>query len=432
MPTKATPEVSAIASSALVRVIGRRDLTAIVINSMIGVGVFGLPSVIAGLTGTWSPLVVLLGALGMMPIVLCVAEVGSRFDVAGGPYRYTQQAFGDTVGFHVGWLLVWTRLLSGAAVLNVMTSYLATIIPWVGTPAGRALTMVVAVILFTAVNVRGVKQAAWTVNLFTLAKLLPLMLLIVLGIVVVRGEVIATQQISTPQWTDALLQMVFAYAGFEVALVVASEMRRPREDSAFALIVAMLIITAIYALVQITVTGVLPNAAASKAPIADTLRIVLGVAGGVIASLGAVVSAYGWLTGNALLVPRMPFSMAERGELPRAFARVHESFRTPHVAIITCSVITLAIGLAGTFAATATLSAIGRLIVYGLTCGSLIVLRRRGHPPAGFVVPGGPVFAVVGIGFSIWLLSTRSFAQAWIIGAIILAGVIVRWLARRV
>jgi basic amino acid/polyamine antiporter, APA family len=432
MPTKATPEVSAIASSALVRVIGRRDLTAIVINSMIGVGVFGLPSVIAGLTGTWSPLVVLLGALGMMPIVLCVAEVGSRFDVAGGPYRYTQQAFGDTVGFHAGWLLVWTRLLSGAAVLNVMTSYLATIIPWVGTPAGRALTMIVAVILFTAVNVRGVKQAAWTVNLFTLAKLLPLMLLIVLGIVVVRGDVIATQQISSPQWTDALLQMVFAYAGFEVALVVASEMRRPREDSAFALIVAMLIITAIYALVQITVAGVLPNAAASKAPIADTLRIVLGVTGGVIASLGAVVSAYGWLTGNALLVPRMPFSMAERGELPRAFARIHDSFRTPHIAIITCSVITLAIGLAGTFAATATLSAIGRLIVYGLTCGSLIVLRRRGHPPAGFIVPGGPIFAVVGIMFSIWLLSTRSFAQAWIIGAIILAGVLVRAVARRV
>jgi amino acid transporter len=158
----------------------------------------------------------------------------------------------------------------------------------------------------------------------------------------------------------------------------------------------------------------------------------LGATGGVIGSLGAAVSAYGWLTGNALLVPRMPFSMAERGELPHAFARVHESFRTPHIAIIACSVITLAIGLAGTFAATATLSAIGRLIVYGMTCGSLIMLRRRGHPPAGFMVPGGPIFAVIGIGFSIWLLSTRSFTQAWMIGAIILAGVVVRQMARRV
>jgi amino acid transporter len=276
-----------------------------------------------------------------------------------------------------------------------------------------------------------VKQAAWTVNLFTVAKLLPLILLIIVGMVLLRGNVIATQGVATPQWTDALLQMVFAYAGFEVALVAASEMRRPREDSAFALIVAMLLITAIYALAQLTVIGVLPNAAASKAPIADTLRVMLGVAGGVIGSLGAVVSAYGWLTGNALLVPRMPFSMAERGELPRAFARVHESFRTPHIAIITCSVITLAIGLAGTFAATATLSAIGRLIVYGLTCGSLIVLRRRGQPPAGFTVPAGPVFAVFGIAFTIWLLSTRSFTQAWMIGTIILAGVIVRALARR-
>jgi basic amino acid/polyamine antiporter, APA family len=432
MPIKTIPAVSASASSVLVRVIGRRDLTAIVINSMIGVGVFGLPSVIAGLTGTWSPLVVLLGALGMMPIVLCVAEVGSRFDVAGGPYRYTQQAFGGTAGFHVGWLLIWTRLLSGAAVLNVMTSYLATIVPWVGTPMGRAITMIIAVILFTAINVRGVKQAAWTINLFTIAKLLPLILLIIVGVVLLRSDVTATQQVADPQWTDALLQMVFAYAGFEVALVAASEMRRPREDSAFALIAAMLIITAIYALTQLTVMAVLPNAAASKAPIADTLRIMLGAAGGVIGSLGAVLSAYGWLTGNALLVPRMPFSMAERGELPGAFARVHESFRTPYVAVITCSVITLAIGLAGTFAATATLSAIGRLIVYAMTCGSLMVLRRRGHPPAGFVLPAGPLFAVIGIGFSIWLLSTRSFTQAWMIAAIILAGVIVRWMARRV
>jgi basic amino acid/polyamine antiporter, APA family len=431
MATSETPVLTAAPSPTLLRVIGRRDLTAVVINSVIGAGVFGLPSVVAGLTGTWSPLVVLLGALGIMPIVLCVAEVGSRFDVAGGPYRYTQQAFGETAGFHVGWLLIWTRLLSGGAILNVMTSYLATIVPWVGTPAGRAITMIVAVVLFTAINVRGVKQAAWTVNLFTIAKLLPLLLLIIVGVVLLRGDVIATQQVRTPQWTDALLQMVFAYAGFEVALVAASEMRRPREDSAFALIVAMLIITAIYALTQLTVMGVLPNAAASKAPIADTLRAMLGATGGVIGSLGATVSAYGWLTGNALLVPRMPFSMAERGELPRAFARVHQTFRTPHIAIIACSVIALAIGLAGTFAATATLSAIGRLIVYGMTCGSLMILRRRGHPPAGFMVPGGPIFAVIGIMFSIWLLSTRSFTQAWMIGAIILAGIIGRWLARR-
>jgi amino acid transporter len=127
----------------------------------------------------------------------------------------------------------------------------------------------------------------------------------------------------------------------------------------------------------------------------------------------------------------MPFSMAERGELPSAFARVHPALRTPHVAIIACSLVALTLGLAGSFAATSTLSAIGRLVVYGLTCAALMRLRRKDAPPAGFVLPGGPIFATIGIVFSIWLLSTRSFAQAWIIAGIVLVGALVRWSVRR-
>lgn len=417
--------------SPLTRVIGRADLTAIIINSVIGSAVFGLPAVLVGLTGQWSPLVVLLALVGILPVALCVAEVGSRFDVAGGPYLYTTHAFGNTTGFYVGWLLLWTRMLSAAAVLNVLTSYLGTLAPWVGTPAGRAATMVAAVLLFTFINVRGVRQASFTVNLFTIAKLLPLVLLIVVGIFHVQGGIIATQRVATPQWTDALLQMVFAYAGFEVALVAAGEVRRPREDAAFTLVTALGIIATVYFLTQLVVVGVLSDAATSKAPIADALREMLGPVGAIIGSLAAAMSAYGWLTGNALLIPRMPFSMAQRGELPASFARVHEVFRTPHISIIACSIISLALGLAGTFAATATLSAIGRLIVYALTCGALIALRRRNQPPAGFMLPGGPAFAVIGIAFSIWLLSTRSLGQAWLIGAIVGAGVVVRFFSRR-
>jgi amino acid transporter len=410
----------------------RRDLTAVIINSVIGSAVFGLPAVMVALTGSWSPGVVLLALVGILPIALCVAEVGSRFDVAGGPYLYSSHAFGPTVGFHVGWLLLWTRLLSAAAVLNVLTSYLAVLLPWVGTPTGRALTMIAAVALFTVINVRGVRQASLTINFFTVAKLLPLILLIVLGLVHLRGDIIASQQITDAKWSDALLQMVFAYAGFEVALVAAGEMRRPREDAAFGLVTALIIIATVYFLIQLVVVGVLPEAATSKAPVADALRVVLGTAGAVIGSLAAAVSAYGWLTGNSLLIPRMPFSMAERGELPSAFARIHPDFRTPHISIITCSVIALVLGLAGTFAATATLSAIGRLIVFTLTCAALIALRRRSdEPPAGFVLPGGPVFALIGIAFSVWLLSTRSFAQAWLIGAIVIVGMVTRAFARR-
>ena len=113
----------------LMRVMGRFDLTALVINAVIGAGVFGLPAVVAALTGAWSPAVVLLAAIGIIPIALCVAEVGSRFDVAGGPYVYAREAFGAHTGFHTGWLLLWTRLLSAGAVLNILTAYLATLMP---------------------------------------------------------------------------------------------------------------------------------------------------------------------------------------------------------------------------------------------------------------------------------------------------------------
>ena len=187
----------------------------------------------------------------------------------------------------------------------------------------------------------------------------------------------------------------------------------------------------IYALTQLAVVGVLSNAAASKAPIADALGALMGSPGAVIGGLAAAVSAYGWLTGNALLIPRMHFSMAERGELPAIFARVHETYRTPHVSIIVCSLIALAFGLVGSFAAAATLSAIGRLIVYVMTCGALLILRRRATLPAGFMLPAGRLFALIGIAFSIWLLSTRSFAQAWIIGAIMLGGALVRGFSAR-
>jgi len=419
------------AAPALVRAIGRWDLTAAVVNAVVGSAIFGMPAAVAALTGAWSPLAVLLAGVGIFPIVLCFAEVGSRFDAGGGPYLYARQAFGPAAGFQIGWILLWTRLLTGAAVLNVLVTYLAQLVPWAGTPTGRAVTMTAAVALVTAINVLGVRQAARTVNVFTVAKLLPLFLVVVLGAAYIRRDVLAAQVVVAPNWTEAVLLLVFAYGGFESAVIAAGETRRPRQDTAFALVAAMVVITAVYALVQLAVVGVLPNAAASKAPIADVLAATIGVGGAAVGSVAAVVSTYGWLTGFALLMPRVVHSMAERGELPAPLGRVHARFRTPYVAIVACSAIALALGVYGTFTATATLSAVARLIVYGVTCAALVALRRRGEPPAGFLMPGGPALAALGIAFAAWLLSTRNLTQAWIVGAIVAAGAVVWWAVRR-
>ena len=415
----------------LVRAIGRWDLTASVVNAVVGSAIFGMPAAVAALTGQWSPLAVLAAGLGIFPIVLCFAEVGSRFDAGGGPYLYAREAFGPGAGFQVGWLLLWTRLLSGAAVLNVLVAYLGELVPWVGTGAGRAITMTAAVALVTAINVRGVRQAAWSVNLFTIAKLLPLLLVIVIGLVRLDRGILASQAVAAPGWTEAVLLLVFAYGGFESSVIAAGETRRPREDTAFALVVAMLAITTLYALVQLAVVGTLPGAAGSRAPIADTLRVALGSGGTALGSAAAVISTYGWLTGFALLMPRVLHSMAERGELPAAFARVHPRFRTPWVAVLFCSAVALALGLWGTFTTTAVLSAVVRLLIYVVTCAALVRLRRRGGSPAGFTLPGGPGFALVGVAFAAWLLSTRNLAQAWPVLALVVLGFAVSRLARR-
>jgi len=410
----------------LVRAIGRWTLTAGVINAVIGSGIFGLPSSVAGFVGAWSPLAVLIAGCSIFIVILCFAEVGSRFEDAGGPYLYAREAFGPAVGFQIGWLQVWTRLLSGAAALNVLVAYLALLVPAAGRPPGRAITMTAGVVLVTTINIIGVRRAAWTVNVFTIAKLLPLALLILIGMFHLSSEVIATQAVSNPNWSEAILLLVFAYGGFESAVIAASETRNPKRDTAFALITAMVAVALVYAFVQLAVIGVLPHAATSTTPIASALRQLLGAAGSTIGSVAVIISVYGWLTGFAMMTPRIVFSMAERREMPSFLASVHHRFRTPHVAIAINSAVALALGLYSNFAQAATLGAIARLLVFASTCAGLTLLRTHSPEPAPYRLPFGRFFAVTSVAFCTWLLVTRTLIQIWILLAIMAAGAVLK------
>ena len=415
----------------LVRAIGRWALTAVVINSVIGSGVFGLPATLVALAGAWSPVAVLLAGAGVVVIVVCFAEVGSRFDGAGGPYLYTREAFGSGVGFQIGWLHVWTRILAAAAVLNVFVFYLTPLLPVAGTGVGRTLAMTLVMAVVTAVNLSGVRSASWMVNVFTLAKLLPLAAVVVAGAVGFDRAVLAGQSVADPQWTEAILQLIFAYGGFESAVVAGSESRDPKRDTAFALLTGIAVIASVYALVQLAVVAVLPNAAANAAPVSATLGVVWGRSGLALGSLAVLISVYGWLSGFGLMTPRILFAMGERHELPAVFARVHPRTRIPHVAIVVNSALALALALSGTFGQLATFSAISRLGILGTTCAALVALRRTHGPSPSFRAPAGPLTALCGVAFCLWLLSTRSLAQAWFLPVVILSGLIVWGLGRR-
>jgi amino acid transporter len=417
----------------LVRAIGRWDLTAAIINGVIGSAIFGMPSDQARLTGAWSPLVALVAGLGVLTIVLCFAEVASRFQDPGGPYLYAREAFGPFVGFEAGWLTFWIRVTAVAANLNVFADYLARIVPGAGVGWSRAAVMAALVAVVAAINLIGVRQATWTVDVFTIAKLLPLALLATMGLPRVEAGVLESQAVADPQWTQAVLLLMFAYGGFEAPLIPAGEARNPRRDTAFALLTALAVIATVYCLVQFVVIGLVPDVADVKAPVAQAFGALLGGPGVVLASLAAMVSIYGYATGTTLQSPRVLFSMAERGELPSVFGRVHERFRTPHVAILAYAALALALALYGSFTWNATLSAIVRLLTYGLTCAALLVFRRRadiGEP--GFRLPAASVVAPLATAFCLWLLVTRTFTQAWITAALVTVGALLFLLRRRV
>lgn len=406
----------------LVRAIGRYDLTAAIVNAVIGSSVFSMPALIAGHVGPLAPLAYLIAGLGVLSIALCFAEVASRFREAGGPYLYVREAFGPHAGFQAGWLTFWIRVTSMAANLNVFADYLAHSVTAAGSPGGRMLTMALVIVVITLINVIGVRQATWTVDFFTVAKLLPLFVLIGLGLFSVRSDVIASQAVADSHWAQAILLLMFAYGGFEAPLIPAGETKDPRKDTAFALLAALFVIASVYMLVQIVVIGVVPNVASQKAPVAAAFERLLGPIGLTVASLAATVSIYGWATGSVLQSPRVLYSMAEQGELPRVLASVHDRFRTPHVAILVYSGLALALAFYGSFEWNATLSAIVRLVTYGLTCAALPVLRRRGKEVAGFTLKGARLLVPVAIGFVLWLLSTRTFSQAWILLALVAVG----------
>jgi basic amino acid/polyamine antiporter, APA family len=420
----------------LPRIIGRYDLTAAVINAVIGSSIFGMPAELARLTGTFSPLVALLAGLGVLTIVLCFAEVASRFQEAGGPYLYLREAFGSLVGFEAGWLTFWIRVTAMAANLNVFIEYLARLVPAAGEGAPRAAVMTAIVAIIAAINVIGVRQATWAVDLFTVAKLLPLLSLGLLALPQLQTGNLASQVVSDPQWSQAVLLLMFAYGGFEAPLIPAGEARDPRRDSAFALLVAMAVITTVYLLVQLAVVGLVPAVAGTRAPVAAAFGALFGGPGVVLASLAAMVSVSGYATGTVLQSPRVLFSMAQRGELPSALAQVHPRFRTPYLSILTYAVLALALALFGSFTWNATLSAIVRLLTYGLTCVALLVFRhrerlRQGTPPAGFVLPAAGLVAPLGAGFCLWLLATRPLSQAWVLAALLAVGLLLWKGARR-
>jgi basic amino acid/polyamine antiporter, APA family len=392
--------VSDAAHPQLIRVIGRWSLTALVVNGIVGSGIFGLPAPLAAALGTASPWAVLLAGGAMAVIAACYAEVASQFSATGGTYLFVRYALGRFAGLQVGWMTLLVRLAAGAASLNLLVDYLAEFWPDATHAIPRFVIITVLLAALTLINVRGVGAGAGVSTATAAAKIAALAVVCVVGAIYLLAHPSVPQvarSANVDNWLRAILLLFFPYGGYEIALITAGEARNPRRDGPFAIFAGLAVVALLYTLLQVTVTRVVPDASHSIRPLADAARILMGRGGAILISAAAVVSVSGFLSANLLAMPRSMFALAAKGEFPAPFAVVHPQFRTPYVSICAFALFTWVASLFGSFSWNVTLSAVARLLYFAAICAAVPALRRKQPQAATFRVPGGALLPVAGI-----------------------------------
>ena len=419
----------------LVRAIGTRQLAASIVNYTVGSGIFALPATAAAQLGTGAPLAYLVCTVIMLLIVASFAEAGSRVSASGGPYAYIEAAFGPFVGLLSGVFLMVSALSGVAVVTTLFTGSAFALVNVTSTPVAHAVLTIVVLTVATAINIRGVRFGARLVEMSTGAKLVPL-----IGFVVIGAAFIDPGNLSWTATPDAAAVLgtsgivIFAFMGIESAVGPSGEVHEPSRTVPRAVFLALIAVCLLYLSVQAVAQGILGPALGSTriTPLAAAADMAIGEPGRIIMLVGAVVSMLGFLLGACLVNPRVVFALARDGFLPRSLAGVHATHRTPHSAIIFCTLVVLTMSLTGTFERLLIISNITALVVYGMVAMAAVVLQRRntrgGEP---FRCPGGPLVHVLAVASVVLMLIAIVTRQDAIGIAILLAVTMVAYLFRR-
>jgi amino acid transporter len=382
----------------------------------IGAGIFVLPAVVANGLGPAAPVAyVVCGGL-MALIVACFAAAGSRVSMTGGLYAYIGVAFGPFVGFLGGVLYQLMAAFAVASVASAFAGSVAALWTPIASPPGRAALLIGLFAALAAVNVRGVTFGARLVETVTVAKLLPLVVLVGVGLWFVNPE-----YVTLPAWPAAsavgrtAIVLIFAFLGVEVALVPSGEVRDPARTVPRAIFLALAITTTLYLLIQRVAQGLLGPSIAdfASAPLAEAASRVLGSGGRALVAGGAIVSMFGYVAGSMLGSPRSLYAFGRDGVLPAALARVHPRFHTPHVAIITYAILIAVLAVSSSFAQLAILANVAALALYLIGIAAAYELQRRDIRADGppFHLPGGPAIPLLAAGVILWLLSNATIRE---------------------
>src|SRR5688572_12651385 len=410
----------------LKRSIGKWSLVLLIINSIIGAGIFGLSSKVFALSGVYSLLAFCACAIVVMVFILCFAEVSSRFDKTGGPYTYAHSALGKFPGFMTGWLLLLSRIFNYATLINLLVIYLSFFSKDFNQPWIRVICVIGLTTFFTIINHIGVKDSTRVNNILTIAKLLPLSLFIIIGLFNIQpGSLSTGQSFEFSSFSTSVLLLVFAFGGFESVLINTGEINNPRKNLPFALITGFVFITIFYCLIQFVSIGTLPGLATSEKPLAEAAGLFMGNWGGLLIAAGAVVSITGTLNAIVLGGSRLPFAFSNEQQFPKMFSFVHPSRLTPTWSLLLFVSAVTVVSLFWSFFAALTIGSIIRVLVYLMVCISMIVLRSKPTQKDYFKVRWGYLLAIAGIGFGTWLLLSSKSSDLLDIGLAVLIGILI-------
>ena len=394
----------------LKRRVGVLGLSANIVNIIIGSGIFVLPAIVASYMGASSIIAYLFCGFLMAMIMLCFAEAGSKVTNTGGPYTYIETAFGDYAGFLGGLFAVGSNLFADAAVSNALVNVIASANPIFENGFIRFFLLFIIFYGMVYINVIGLKQGIGLVKFNTLIKLIPLLLLIIIGF---KDVAISNLQFNNMPSIKTLgetsLILFFAFQGCETGIIVGGEVINPKRTIPKAILISIATVVIVYVLIQTVSQGVLgielPNFRA--APLAETARVVFGSFGYAFLIIGAVISMFGYMSGTILNSPRVVYALSRDNVIPiKALSKIHKSFTTPYVAIIVYATIGFILAVSGSFEKLAIIASSSMLILYLGVALSVIKLRKSKEDfSGGYKIPGGFTVPILAILIILYFLS---------------------------
>ncbi len=418
----------------LPRSLGVWAIWMLVVNGLIGAGIFGLPGGATRLAGEYSVWIYLLCAILILPIILCFAELGSYYRGTGGPIRYGTEAFGKFIGFQGGWLYYLARLISFAANSVLLVDSIGYFFPGAASGSGRLISLALICGILTFLNIIGAIESIRSLAVFTIIKFAVLIGLVFTGLVLVGTKVFPTFNEPLPPVTDlgsAAILLIYAYVGFEGAVVPAGEARKPERDMPIALLLGLGIVAALYMLIQLVSQAAVPDIAGSETPLLDVAAALLGDTGAVLLMIGVVASVGGNLTSAIFTTPRITYALSLMGTLPRWFGAVNPRFNTPANSILFFGICAFTGAALGSFTFLAAMTVLARLFLYIMSCAAIPVLRPGHRKPGRFINRGGYTIPVLGIVACFWLMWQVSFTSVWMTAAFVAGGSLLFLVARR-